>query len=205
MTAAINIEALTRAIMEAVTKSIANSIQPDVEIVQLAITEETCCCARTFRITKKPNESFSAAMKRAFAVMRDDPANKYGDRCNRLKVQGMRFCENHVEQQPAGIWNGKYSGKLKELIDQEEKPIPEFINPGSEPGSDEEFREWLRRNYAAKKKILAEKKKIAYEKSKVRCVCCSKMVSKYQLTAHNLSQTHKKNQHMFFLEKFLSQ
>lgn len=204
MTVAINIDALTRAIMEAVTKSIANSIQPDVEIVQLAITEETCCCARTFRITKKPNESFNAAMKRTFAVMRDDPANKYGDRCNHLKVQGLRFCENHVEQQPAGIWNGKYSGKLKEMIDEEEKPVQEFLNPRSEPGAEQELAVWIRGKYEAKKKILAEKKKIYYEKSKVRCVCCTKMVSKYQLSAHNLSQTHKKNQQMFFLEKNLS-
>ena len=213
MTAAINIEALTRSIMEAVTKSIANSKLPDVEIVQLAITEETCCRARTFDFTKMPNESFNDAWQRAFAVMRDDPANKYGDRCNRLKVQGMRFCENHVEQQPSGIWNGKYSGKLKKMIDQEEKCVQEFLNPRFDPPAQEEIVEEEiveeeieepKEVDPAKKKILAEKKRISYEKSKELCVCCAEMVSKYQKKSHDLTQKHKKNQQMFFLQQSLS-
>jgi hypothetical protein len=215
MTAAINIEALTRAIMEAVTKSIATSTQPDVEIVQLAIKEETRCCARVFSFTKMPNESFNDAMKRAFQVMRDDPANKYGDRCNRLKVQGMRFCENHVEQQPAGIWNGKYSGKLKEMIDQEEKRIQEFLNLRSDPRAEEEIAEEIEEIVEepeigkevdpAKKKILAEKKRMAYQNSKELCVCCAEMVSRYQKKSHNLTQKHKKNQQVFFLQQSLSE
>ncbi len=68
------------------------------------------CCARTC-----DDECLEHG---ALKVMRDDPANPYGDRCTFKRILGVNFCRVHVDKQVMGVWGGAYDGKMKKLIDQ---------------------------------------------------------------------------------------
>lgn len=48
----------------------------------------------------------------------------FGGRCKFDKIHGTTFCYSHSTTQTYGIWNGKYNGKLKTLIDEK---IQSFI------------------------------------------------------------------------------
>jgi hypothetical protein len=95
------------------------------------IAEDERCMSRTVYEDKHLEES--GFLK----VMRDDIKNLYGDRCKCRKKDGSLFCTRHSGFQPLGVWNGKYYGKLLDLVnktingetcqileDGEEPPVP---------------------------------------------------------------------------------
>jgi hypothetical protein len=80
------------------------------------ISEEERCLARTVYEDKHLEHS-SGILK----IMRDDPRNLYGDRCKCRKKENSHFCTRHSGQQPLGIWNSKYCGKLFEMVQKTKK------------------------------------------------------------------------------------
>ena len=149
--------------------------------------DDTRCCARSFY----EKEHLDGGILK---VMRDDPANLYGDRCKFKKSGETDFCKHHADKQTLGIWDGEYSGKFKIYVEKtesesEEKPAPKATKSISakkaestpeEPSTpapskksidipmmeeDEEVdEEAVRKELAAQMKKKAEEKKAAAKK-----------------------------------------
>lgn len=68
------------------------------------------CCARTC-----DDECLEHG---ALKVMRNDPKNLYGNRCTSKHGEGLDYCGRHKVNQPFGIWNEVYEGRMKKLIEQ---------------------------------------------------------------------------------------
>jgi hypothetical protein len=89
------------------------------------------CSSRTFYETKHLDENGLL-----ISVLERDDKNKYGDRCKCRKKEGIMFCTRHAGNQPLGVWNGEYAGKLLDYVtkttigivcqitDDEEPPKP---------------------------------------------------------------------------------
>ena len=86
--------------------------------------DETRCCARSFY----ENLHLEGGVLK---VMRDDPANLYGDRCKFKKSGETDFCKHHADKQTLGIWDGEYSGKFKIYVEKTESESEEKPKPAS--------------------------------------------------------------------------
>lgn len=53
-------------------------------------------------------------------VMRDDPANLYGDRCKFKKTGDKDFCKHHEHNQTLGVWNGEYRDRFLQAVEKTE-------------------------------------------------------------------------------------
>ncbi len=89
-----------------------------------AIPEDDCRCFA--RCLFEPDHAENGKLK----VMRDDPLNLYGDRCKNKKKGDTQFCGIHSDHQTLGVWDGKYAGRFKLLVEKtesesEEKPAVE--------------------------------------------------------------------------------
>lgn len=76
--------------------------------VRKEIPDEQRCMCRTFAYEREEYMSADGKAK----VMREDPKNLYGDRCKKRKYLHYDFCGFHGANQPYGIWNGEYKGRL---------------------------------------------------------------------------------------------
>ena len=69
------------------------------------------CYSRTFYETKHLDEN-----SLLICIPERDDKNKYGDRCKCRKKEGSLFCTRHTGNQPLGVWNGEYAGKLLDYV-----------------------------------------------------------------------------------------
>lgn len=75
------------------------------------------CMARTL---DESIHSESGTRGGRLKVMRDDPANLYGDRCKFKKTGESNFCKHHLHKQPLGVWGGEYSDRFALAVEKTE-------------------------------------------------------------------------------------
>jgi hypothetical protein len=69
------------------------------------------CYSRTFYENKHLDENGLLV-----SIPERSESNKYGDRCKCRKKEGSLFCTRHTGNQPLGVWNGEYAGKLLDYV-----------------------------------------------------------------------------------------
>jgi hypothetical protein len=69
------------------------------------------CYSRTFYENKHLDEKGLL-----LSIPERGDSNKYGDRCKCRKKEGSLFCTRHAGNQPLGVWNGEYAGKLLDYV-----------------------------------------------------------------------------------------
>jgi hypothetical protein len=75
------------------------------------LNEGDRCYSRTFYENKHLDEKGLL-----LSIPERSDANMYGDRCKCRKKEGSLFCTRHAGNQPLGVWNGEYAGKLLDYV-----------------------------------------------------------------------------------------